>query len=64
MNTNKNYNIFKNLILYTFVILLGIIFYKLQFIVILFFAAFIVASAIDPLINFLSKKNGVCIKKD
>ena len=56
MNTNKNYNIFKNLILYTFVILLGIIFYKLQFIVILFFAAFIVASAIDPLINFLSKK--------
>jgi len=56
MSLNKNYNIFKNLLLYTFVILLGVLIYKLQFIVILFFAAFIIASAIDPLIIVLSKK--------
>jgi len=56
MNSTQNFNIFKNLMLYTFVILIGVLVYKLQFIAILFFAAFIVASAIDPLINLLSKK--------
>lgn len=56
MNSTQNYNIFKNLMLYTFVILIGVFIYKLQFIAILFFAAFIVASAIDPLINLLSQK--------
>ena len=56
MNSIQNYNIFKNLMLYTFVILAGVLIYKLQFIAILFFAAFIVASAINPLINLLSKK--------
>jgi len=56
MNSTQNYNIFKNLILYTMLILLGVLLYKLQFIAILFFAAFIIASAIDPLINVLSRK--------
>lgn len=52
----QNYNIFKNLILFAFVVLVGVLIYKIQFIVILFFAAFIVASAVDPLINALSRK--------
>ena len=56
MNLTPNFNIFKNLILYTFVLLVGFFIYKIQFIAILFFAAFIVASAINPLINILSKK--------
>lgn len=56
MDTAKNWNIFKNLVLYTFVVLVGLFLYKIQDILILFFAAFIVASAIDPLVEFLSKK--------
>lgn len=56
MSFSNNYNIFKNLMLFTFVILLGVFISKIQFIAILFFAAFIIASAIDPLIGILSKK--------
>ncbi len=56
MNLSQNYNIFKNLILYTFVLLLIFFVYKIQFIAILFFGAFIIASAIDPLVKILSKK--------
>lgn len=56
MNTVQNYNIFKNLMLYTFVMLMGFLVYKLQIIMILFFAAFIVASSIEPVVKYLSQK--------
>ncbi|OGI04705.1 MAG: hypothetical protein A2Y25_08005 [Candidatus Melainabacteria bacterium GWF2_37_15] len=52
----NNYNIFKNLILYTFVVLLVFFLYKIQQLLIVFFAGFILASAIDPLVEGLSKK--------
>lgn len=56
MSSGNNYNLFKNLILFTFVILLGLFIFNIQFIVILFFSAFITASAIEPLVKLLSKK--------
>ena len=56
MNQTQNLNIFKNLIFYTFILLIVFLIYKIQFIVLLFFAAFIVASSIDPMITFLSRK--------
>lgn len=56
MNSSRDFSIFKNLMLFAFVMLLLLFLYKVQYIAVLFFGAFIVASAIDPLINFLSKK--------
>jgi predicted PurR-regulated permease PerM len=56
MSSTKNLTIFKNLILFTFVILLGLFLYKIQSLVIMFFASFIFASAIDPLVENLSRK--------
>jgi predicted PurR-regulated permease PerM len=54
MDSKVNYNLFKNLALFAFVVLIGFFLYKIQFIVMMFFAAFVLASAIDPVINFFS----------
>jgi len=56
MHLSNDYTIFKNLIFYTFVLILAVFIYQIQSIVILFFGAFILASAIDPLIKIMSKK--------
>ncbi|OGI23399.1 MAG: hypothetical protein A2287_00815 [Candidatus Melainabacteria bacterium RIFOXYA12_FULL_32_12] len=54
--TTNDLNIFKNIILVIFVLTLGFLAYKVQTILILFFASFVIASAIDPLVELLSRK--------
>ncbi|EKE04078.1 MAG: hypothetical protein ACD_20C00109G0033 [uncultured bacterium] len=56
-NGSKNdLTIFKNIMLIIFILLLGFFAYKIQTILILFFASFVIASAIDPSVEFLSRK--------
>jgi len=56
MNLDEKYGIFKNLMLFTFVIFTLFLLYQLKTVALLFFSAFIIASAINPVVEFLAKK--------
>jgi len=56
MNVDNKYAIFKNLMLFTLVIFVIFLVFKLQTVVLLFFSAYIIASAINPVVEFFAKK--------
>lgn len=56
MDSTKNFNIFRNMVLFTGFLLVLFVVFQIKSILILFFVAFIIASALNPFINLLSKK--------
>lgn len=56
MERLRSLNFLKNILLVLGILLLSLFLYKIQSIVILFFASFVIASAFNPIIDLLSRK--------
>jgi predicted PurR-regulated permease PerM len=56
MQNKTDLTVFKNILLVILILAAGFLAYKIQTVLILFFASFVIASAIDPLVSFLEKK--------